>query len=38
VLIGITQKRRRVQLALALFSLIYQLGYFAVEYFTLIAD
>jgi hypothetical protein len=38
VLIGITQKRRRVQLTLALFTLIYQVGYFVVEYFTLLAD
>lgn len=38
VLIGLTQKRRRVQLALALFTLIYQVGYFAFEYFTLSAD
>jgi hypothetical protein len=38
VLIGLTQKRRRVQLTLALFTLIYQACYFAFEYFTLSAD
>lgn len=38
VVVGLTQKRRGVQLALALFTLAYQVCYFAFEYFTLSVD
>ncbi|PTQ70561.1 hypothetical protein [Pseudomonas sp. GV071] len=38
VLLGLTQKRRRVQLTLVLFTLVYQAAYFGFEYFTLAAD
>nr|WP_063571892.1 hypothetical protein [Luteibacter rhizovicinus] len=38
VIIGFTQKRRKVQLTLAVFALAYQAAYFAVEYFTLSVD
>lgn len=34
-LLGISRRNKRMQLVLALFALLYQIGYFAFEYFTL---